>query len=214
VQETAGDAILDRRVWDYEGTRAIERPPATADLQRTADSLAGSAHVFDDMPDGDVRLYAAPVTVGGRQVGTVVAAQSLVAYDRTTDLALLGSLALAAVLLAAVGVYATRATPFAVTGQPPLLKSTEDVLLQAVSRTRLERLDRAVLASNYAKSSPPRTLEDAVNQALVDRSYLRDPWARPYHYALTGNGYLLSGVDDAGKKVGTPIERVLPPKQP
>ena len=65
VQETAGDAILDRRVWVYEGTRAIERPPATADLQRTADALAGSAHVFDDMPDGDVRLYAAPVTVGG-----------------------------------------------------------------------------------------------------------------------------------------------------
>ena len=38
----------------------------------------------------------------GRQVGTVVAAQSLAAYDRTTDLALLGSLALAAVLLVAV----------------------------------------------------------------------------------------------------------------
>jgi hypothetical protein len=121
---------------------------------------------------------------------------------------------LAAVLLAVVGVYATRTTPFAVTGQPPLLKSTEDLLLQAVSRTRLERLDRAVLASDYAQGNPPRTLEDAVNQALVDRSYLRDPWARPYHYALTGNGYLLSGVDDAGKKVGTPIERVLPPKQP
>ena len=121
---------------------------------------------------------------------------------------------LAAVLLAAVGVYATRATPFAVTGQPPLLKSTEDLLLQAVSRTRLERLDRAVLASNYAKGSPPRTLEDVVNQALVDRSYLKDPWARPYHYALTANGYLLSGVDDAGKKVGSAIERVLPPKQP
>jgi uncharacterized protein DUF4388 len=121
---------------------------------------------------------------------------------------------LAAVLLAAVGVYATRTTPFAVTGQPPLLKSTEELLLQAVSRTRLERLDRAVLASDYAQGNPPRTLEDAVNQALVDRSYLRDPWARPYHYALTANGYLLSGVDDAGKKVGTAIERVLPPKQP
>ena len=121
---------------------------------------------------------------------------------------------LAAVLLAAVGVFATRTTPFAVTGQPPLLKSTEDLLLQAVSRTRLERLDRAVLASDYAQGNPPRTLEEVVKQGLVDRSYLRDPWARPYHYALTGNGYLLSGVDDAGKKVGTAIERVLPPKQP
>ena len=123
-------------------------------------------------------------------------------------------IALAAVMLAAVGVFATRTTPFAVVGLPPLLKSTEDLLLQAVSRTRLERLDRAVLASDYAHGNPPRTLEETVNQGLVDRSYLRDPWARPYHYALTGNGYLLSGVDDAGKKVGTAIERVLPPKQP
>jgi hypothetical protein len=123
-------------------------------------------------------------------------------------------LAVAAILLAAVGVYATRATPFAVSGQPPLLKSAEDLLLEAVSRTRLERLDRAVLASSYMQGKEPRTLEEVVNQSLVDRSYLRDPWARPYHYALTASGYLLSGVDDAGKKVGAVIERVLPPKQP
>jgi signal transduction histidine kinase len=104
VHEAVDDAIVDRRVWVYDGARAIERPPATPQLQRTADALAGSAHVFDDAPEGDVRLYATPVTVRGRQVGTVVAAQSLAAYDRTTDLALLGSLALAVVLLGAVGV--------------------------------------------------------------------------------------------------------------
>jgi two-component system heavy metal sensor histidine kinase CusS len=104
VHESVDDEIVDRRVWVYDGTRAVERPPATPVLQRTADALAGSANVFDDVPGGDVRLYAAPVLVRGRQVGTVVAAQSLVAYDRTTDLALLGSAALGLVLLAAVGV--------------------------------------------------------------------------------------------------------------
>ncbi len=104
VHEAVDDAIVDRRVWVYAGTRAIERPPATPELQRTADALAGSAHVFDDLPGGDVRLYAAPVNVHGRQMGTVVAAQSLAAYDRTTDLALLGSAVLGLVLLGAVGV--------------------------------------------------------------------------------------------------------------
>jgi len=104
VHESVDDAAVDRRVWIYDGTRAIERPPASADLQRTADALVGRARVFDDVPGADVRLYAAPVTVRGRQVGTAVAAQSLAAYDRTTDVALLGSLALAAVLLAAVAV--------------------------------------------------------------------------------------------------------------
>jgi len=104
VHEAVDDAILDRRVWIYDGTRAIERPPATPELQRAADALAGSARVFDDVPGRDVRLYAAPVNVRGRQLGTVVAAQSLAAYDRTTDLALLGSAVLGLVLLAAVGV--------------------------------------------------------------------------------------------------------------
>ena len=90
-------------MWVYDGTRAIERPPAAPELQRTADALAGSSHVFDDVPDRRAPLRRAG-DVRGRRVGTVVPAQSLAAYDRTTDLALLGSLVLAAVLLAAVGV--------------------------------------------------------------------------------------------------------------
>ncbi len=104
VHESVDDASVDKRVWIYDGTRAVERPPASRDLQRTADALADRAHVFDDVPEADLRLYAAPVRVNGRQVGTVVAAESLAAYDRTTDLALLGSLVLGAVLLVAVGV--------------------------------------------------------------------------------------------------------------
>ena len=121
-------------------------------------------------------------------------------------------LAAVAVLLALGGVYFQRTSPFGVTGQPPLLQGTEQLMLQGVSRTRLERLDRAVLAYDLQKGTVPRTLSDLVSQGLVDRSYLSDPWARPFHYALTDNGYLLSAVDDAGKKTGPLIERTLPPK--
>jgi signal transduction histidine kinase len=103
LRESPDDAAIDE-VWIYDGARAIQRPPGSAELQRTADALAGESHVFDDLPSGGVRLYAAPLTHGGRRVGTVVAAQSLSAYDRTTDLALVGSLALGVILLAAVGV--------------------------------------------------------------------------------------------------------------
>jgi uncharacterized protein DUF4388 len=118
----------------------------------------------------------------------------------------------AALVLALIGVYAQRATPFAVTGQPPLLKSTEDLLLQSVSRARLERLDLAVQAWELVHGALPHTLEELVNEGLVDRRYLSDPWERPYHYAATAGGYLLSAVDGTGKKVGAGIERVLPPK--
>ena len=50
-----------------------------------------------------------------------------------------------------------------------------------------------------------------MGEGLVDRSYVHDPWARPYHYAQTENGYLLTGVDDSGKTApGTVVERFLP----
>jgi hypothetical protein len=124
-------------------------------------------------------------------------------------------LAVVAVALAAAGILAQRDTPFGVVGLPPLLKGSYDLLMQGVSHVRLERLDRAILAYHLNHGSVPHTLEDLVSEGLVDRSYLKDPWARPYHYALTQNGYLLNAVDDSGKTApGTQIERSLPPEKP
>jgi signal transduction histidine kinase len=101
-REAPNDAAIDREAWIYSGSRALDRPPATADVQRAADALAGRARVFRNLSRREFRLYALPVTAGGRQVGTVVAGLSWAGYDRTTDLALIGSLALAGILLAAV----------------------------------------------------------------------------------------------------------------
>ena len=115
------------------------------------------------------------------------------------------------VLLAIGGIVIRRETPFAVTGLPPVLSPAHDLMLEAASHSRLDRLDRAILAYHLAYGSAPATLEVLVSEGLVDRSYLHDPWARPYHYALTENGYLLSGVDDSGKPApGTVVERSLP----
>lgn len=102
VRDPPGDAGFDRVVWVYEGRRTVERAIGTPPVQRAADALAGSAHVFRELTDGTVRFYAAPVRARGRQVGTVVVAQPLAAYNRTRDLALAGSLAVAAGLLAAM----------------------------------------------------------------------------------------------------------------
>jgi hypothetical protein len=124
-------------------------------------------------------------------------------------------LAVAAVLLAVVGISARAQTPFAVAGLPPYLQSAYDRLLEGVRSNRLERLDRGVLAYHLAQGTTPSTLEEVASRGLVDRSYLKDPWARPYHYALTATGYLLSAVDDAGKKIArTTIERALPVEKP
>ncbi|MEA2264548.1 MAG: hypothetical protein QOE27_131 [Solirubrobacteraceae bacterium] len=98
--EAPGEAVLDRSLWVFEGRRAIERPVADASLQAAAAGLAGRAEVFADLPGREIRLYASPILADGRQIGTVVAAASLAPYNHTTDLALLGSVALAGLLLA------------------------------------------------------------------------------------------------------------------
>lgn len=118
----------------------------------------------------------------------------------------------AAGLLALVAVAARWPTPFAVVGRPPLLAGSYKLMLDAVSQTRLARLDRAVQAHRLASGALPRTLDDLVKAGLVDRSYLKDPWERPYHYAHTEVGYyLLSAVDDRGRNdPASVIERSLP----
>lgn len=124
-------------------------------------------------------------------------------------------LAAAALLLALAGISTRAGTPFAVVGLPPYLQSSYDRILEGTRFNRLERLDRGVLAYHHSQGTTPSTLEEVASRGLVDRSYLKDPWARPYHYALTATGYLLSAVDDGGKKIpATTIERALPIEKP
>jgi signal transduction histidine kinase len=110
VRESPDDQFIDREVWIYQGRRALVRPAGSRRLQRAADALAGRARTFAETPDGELRLYAAPLTAAGRQVGTVVVAESLEAYDRTTDVALGGSVALGGLLLLLVAVLTWTAT--------------------------------------------------------------------------------------------------------
>lgn len=121
----------------------------------------------------------------------------------------------AVIALSLVALYVRWNTPFAVTGRPPLLTDSYGLLLDGVTRARLDRLDRGILAYQLWTGTLPRTLEEVVNAGLVDRSYLKDPHSRPYHYAHTDAGYLLSAVDDRGRTdAGTVIERTLPSTLP
>ncbi len=103
VSESPGDAAVDELVWIYQGKRSVERPVSNPAIQRAADRLAGSPGGFSDVEARDFRLYASPIRAGGAQVGTVIAGASLAAYERTTNLALLGSVMFGLVLLAAMG---------------------------------------------------------------------------------------------------------------
>jgi hypothetical protein len=113
--------------------------------------------------------------------------------------------------VALVGIAVRRNEPLLVLGRPAFLRGSYDLLLGNVSQVRLQRLDQAILAYRFAQGSLPRTLEDVVGRGLVDRAYLKDPWERPFHYAVTADGFLLSAVDDAGRKLpDSVIDRALP----
>src|SRR5262245_1248353 len=113
-----------------------------------------------------------------------------------------------ALVLGVAGAVAQARSPFAVTGLPALLRTPYVEILESVSASRLQRLDRGLQAYVLLKGAPPRTLEELVQAGLVDTRYLKDPSDRPYHYVPNGSGYTLNAVDDNGRTlVGTVIER-------
>jgi hypothetical protein len=157
-------------------------------LNRSIISTVGRGEAREAMPG---QMEAPPSAIPGYAVLVIVAALSLAA------------------------VWTRLATPFAVAGQPPLLAGSYQTLLESVSRGKLQRLDRAVQAYHLWKGRVPRTLDEVVVTGIVDRSYLKDPWGRPFHYALTEGGYQLGAVDDRGKTdPASVVERNLPPERP
>jgi hypothetical protein len=117
--------------------------------------------------------------------------------------------------LSLAGIAAQLRSPFAVTGLPPLLGGSSDELFEGVSLSRLQRLDRALVAYHLIHGVPPRFLDDLVASGLLDASGLQDPWSRPYRYAPGPSGYLISAVDDSGRpRRNASIERVLSVERP
>jgi len=115
-----------------------------------------------------------------------------------------------ALVLALASALAQREAPFAVVTQPPLLSGSVGLIEEVVTRSRIERVDRAILAFHLWRGSVPQTLQELVRTGLVAPSYLKDPRSRPFHYALTDSGFILNAVDDSGKAVtGTLVERTL-----
>lgn len=103
VPEGPNQATVSSQAWVFEGSRVLEAPRAPDRVQAAARSLAGGPERSLDVSES-VRLYALPVMTGGVRRGTVVAAVSLDPYEETGTAALVGSIALAVLLLVAVTV--------------------------------------------------------------------------------------------------------------
>ena len=101
--ETTDDALGDSQVWIFGPEGTIQQPKQRSSLDGAARELFDRDGRFFDVAKSDVRLYAAPVVISGKRLGTLVTGVSLAPYEQAERTALLGSLALALVMLALVG---------------------------------------------------------------------------------------------------------------
>ena len=93
---------LESEAWVFVGDRVVERPNVGPALTAAARRVRTTTGRVVDVPSRRVRLYAMPVS--GSVAAVVVAGVSMIPFDKTARVALLGSLVLAVCLLAVVGV--------------------------------------------------------------------------------------------------------------
>lgn len=116
------------------------------------------------------------------------------------------------VALASVSVNLRR--PFALTGVRGLLEGAADATWASLNDARLARVDRGVLAYQLLNGNLPESLSDVVRAGLLDGGDVKDPWARPYHYKFSGDGYELSADGPASGEPLLRIERRVLARRP
>jgi signal transduction histidine kinase len=110
VRETANDTVLDKQAWVFSGARVLERPAGiSAALDAAANALHGARRPVEVSGPSNFRLRAEPVLDGGRQVATVVVAESTDALEDLREEVLVGSLVVAALALLAGWLAVRRA---------------------------------------------------------------------------------------------------------
>src|SRR5262249_39465823 len=106
VGEAPNGRGADAYVWVFSRGHVLEQPHAARDVQQAVRKLVNSPGRFVTVSSADTLLYAAPVVVGGKRLGTAVAGVSLGPYEETRSTALVASLVFGGVVLALVGFLA------------------------------------------------------------------------------------------------------------
>jgi signal transduction histidine kinase len=103
VIEAPDLGTVDAQTWIFAGEHLLEQPARVDPRnQQAVLALARQGHGFRTVDATDTRLLAEPVRAAARRLGTVVVGASVAPYESTASSALLGSIALGVVLLAAV----------------------------------------------------------------------------------------------------------------
>ena len=105
VGEAADLGAIDAQTWLFAGDRTVEQPAGVDSRnQRAAQDLARVGRGLTTVKATDTRMEAVPVRRSTQRLGTVVVAASLAPYNSTASSALVGSVILGLLMLAAVAV--------------------------------------------------------------------------------------------------------------
>ena len=103
IGETPDDRSTDAYLWVFAGAHVLEQPRAAPAVEKAVRQLVGGPARYTTVAATDTQLYAVPVVVGGRHVGTVAAGVSLAPYESTRTTALAASLVFGALVVLLVG---------------------------------------------------------------------------------------------------------------
>jgi signal transduction histidine kinase len=103
VLEAPDQGAVDAHTWIFADGRTLEQPAGDDSRNEAAAlALANASPGFTSVNATDTRLYAVPASREGKPLGTVVVGSSLAPYESTASSALLGSITLGLVVLAAI----------------------------------------------------------------------------------------------------------------
>jgi two-component system, OmpR family, sensor kinase len=103
VIEAPDRGAIDAQTWIFAGASTLEQPAHVDPRNQEATlPLARTGSGFRTVDSTDTRLLAVPVRQAAKRLGTVVVGASVAPYESTASSALLGSIILGALMLAAV----------------------------------------------------------------------------------------------------------------
>jgi signal transduction histidine kinase len=106
VGEAPDGPAPDSNVWVFAGTNAIEYPRVAEPVHEAARTLRTGPSRYLEVSATDSLLYSLGIIGGGKRIGTIVAATSLAPYEKTRNIALIGSIVFAGVVLLFVAIAA------------------------------------------------------------------------------------------------------------
>lgn len=106
LEKVPDTAATEANVWIFSGDRVLESPRTGAILSAAVLRLRGSRPRFVAVPTVNSRLYARPIVIDRKHLGTIVASISLAPYQSTRRAALIDSLVLGIAVLFLVAIAA------------------------------------------------------------------------------------------------------------